>query len=150
MIRQIQQEDIPYCADILCGVYNNELWQNRWSRECAIEYLTDFLRMPKFLGFVIEEDGMILGALFAREKVWWSGSEVYIEELFIRPDCQQKGYGSLLLQRVEDHVRKHGLAGITLSTNRYAPAPRFYKKNGFVDCEHVLFMCKEIHEDGKL
>ena len=32
----------------------------------------------------------------------------------------------------------------TLSTNKYAPAPLFYRKNGFVDCEHVLFMAKEI------
>lgn len=150
MVRQMRPEDVAPCADILCSVYNNDLWQNRWSREAATEYLTDICRMPKFLGYVIEEDGLILGALFAREKVWWSGSEVYIEELFVRPDCQQKGFGSLLLRFVQSYASEKGLAGITLSTNRYAPAPLFYKKNGFVDCEHVLFMCKELREDKKI
>ena len=30
-----------------------------------------------------------------------------------------------------------------MSTNKYAPAPYFYSKNGFVNCEHVMFMAKE-------
>lgn len=41
-------------------------------------------------------------------------------------------------------MKEHQLAGITLSTNRYVPAPLFYEKNDFVDCEHVLYMAKEI------
>ena len=35
-------------------------------------------------------------------------------------------------------------AGITLSTNRYAAAPAFYRKHGFVGCGHVLFMAREL------
>ena len=143
MIRTLKKEDIPACAELLRSVYNNELWQCRWSRETAIEYLTDFFEMKKFLGYVIEENDEILGALFAHEKVWWNNSEVFIEEMFIRPDMQGKGLGSMLLGQVEAYVREKGLAGITLSTNRYAPAPHFYRKNGFTDCGHVLFMAKE-------
>ena len=67
-----------------------------------------------------------------------------MEEMFIKPQLQRKGLGSLLLKQVEEYVREKGLAGITLSTNKYAPAPNFYRKNGFVDCEHVLFMAKEV------
>ena len=37
-----------------------------------------------------------------------------------------------------------GCAEITLSTNKYAPAPKFYEKNGFTVCGHVIFMAKEI------
>lgn len=144
MIRQMRQADIPACADILCSVYNNDLWQNRWERSGAMEYLTDFFCMPKFLGFVIEEKGEILGALFAREKVWWSGSEVYVEELFVKRSHQGRGYGAMLIKRVEQYVLEKGLAGMTLSTNRYAPARQFYKKQGFTECEHVLFLCKEM------
>ena len=142
-IRPMMQADIPACADILCRVYNNDLWQCQWEKPIAIEYLTDFFRMNKFVGYVAEEDGAVIGGLFAHEKVWWNNSEVFIEEMFIRPDKQGKGYGSMLLGRVETYVREKGLAGITLSTNRYAPAPNFYRKNGFSDCGHVMFMAKE-------
>lgn len=144
LIRPMIESDLSACADILCSVYNNDLWQCRWEKSTAEAYLSDIFHMAKFAGFVIEEAGVILGGIFAREKVWWNNSEIYVEEMFIRPDRQGKGLGSMLLRQVEDYVREKGLAGITLSTNRYAPAPAFYRKNGFVDCGHVLFMAKEI------
>lgn len=143
-IREIKSGDITACADILCSVYNNDLWRNRWEQATAKEYLSDVFNMPKFLGYVMVENGEILGALFAREKVWWSGSEVYVEELFVKRSHQGRGYGAMLMNCVEQYVLEKGLAGITLATNRYAPAADFYRRNGFKDCEHVLFLCKEM------
>lgn len=144
IIRKMERGDIAACAAILCSVYNNEMWQCHWTEEVACEYLTDFFEMKKFVGYVLVDDKEIVGGLFAHEKVWWNNSEVFVEEMFVKPQFQRTGYGSLLLEEVNRYVREKGLAGITLSTNKYAPAPLFYRKNGFVDCEHVLFMAKEI------
>ena len=88
----MNKNDIPACADILCAVYNNDLWICRWEKEVAIEYLNDFFENHK----------------------------------------------------VEGYIAEHGLAEMTLSTNKYAPAPKFYEKNGFGLCEHVIFMAKEM------
>jgi len=142
-IRETLREDIPACADILCSVYNNEMWQCHWTKETAMEYLTDFFELKKFVGYVLEEDGEVLGGIFAREKVWWNNSEVFVEEMFVKPELQRMGYGSMLLQAVEAYVKEKGLAGITLETNKYAPAPSFYRKNGFQDNEYVIVMYKE-------
>lgn len=144
MIRAMKREDISACADILCRVYNNELWMCHWKKETAAAYLTDFFETGKFVGYVFCEEGEVVGALFAHEKIWWNNSEVFIEEMFILPERQRSGFGTALLQAVENYVEEHQLAGITLSTNKYAPAPLFYKKNGFTECEHVQFMAKEI------
>ena len=144
MIRKMSEHDIPVCADILCAVYNNELWMCRWEKETAIEYLNDFYKSHKFIGYVAEEDGELIAGLFAHEKVWWNNSEVFIEEMFVLPEYQGKGIGTALLQEVGNYIKEKGLAGITLSTNKYAPAPKFYEKNGFVNCEHVIFMAKEL------
>ena len=146
LIRPMKQSDLSACADILCNVYNNDLWRCRWEKNTAEAYLSDFFHMAKFVGFVIELEGEIFGGIFAREKIWWNNSEIFVEEMFVRPDRQGQGHGSQLLKRMEDHVRERGLAGITLSTNRYAPASAFYRKNGFVDCEHVLYMAKEMED----
>lgn len=143
-IREMKREDIPACADILCKVYNNELWMCRFEVDTAIAYLTDYFEAKKFVGYVICEEDHVIGALFAHEKIWWNNSEVFLDEMFVRPDSQRSGLGTALLKELETYVKEHQLAGITLSTNRYAPAPSFYKKNGFADCEHVLFMAKEI------
>ncbi len=100
--------------------------------------------MKNFVGYVLEDGKTIIGGVFAHKKVWWNNSEIFVEEMFIKPEQQHKGYGSMLMRQIEKYVNENRFAGITLSTNKYAPAPNFYRKNGFVDCEHVLFMAKEM------
>lgn len=65
-------------------------------------------------------------------------------EMFIHPNLQRKGYGNQLLTRMQEYTEQHNLAGITLLTNRFSFAPEFYKKNGYSDGEHILFMYKSI------
>ncbi|MBQ9925400.1 MAG: GNAT family N-acetyltransferase [Clostridia bacterium] len=144
MIRELRREDIAACADIMCRVYNNEMWQCRWSAETAEEYLSDLFEAKKFIGYVLDDSKDIIGAVFAHEKIWWNNSEVFVDEMFVSPGHQHRGYGSMLMNRLELYVREKKLAGITLSTNRFAPAADFYRARGFSDCGHVLFMAKEI------
>lgn len=143
LIRKLTKNDLPACAAILQSVYNNDLWQAHWDRDTATEYLTDIWERKKFVGYAAEDGGQVIGALFACEKVWWNNSEVFIEEMFVLPEHQGKGIGSRLMDAVWQYVTDRKLAGVTLSTNRYAPAPAFYRKHGFADCGHVLFMAKE-------
>lgn len=139
----MQRGDIAACAEILCAVYNNEMWQCRWTKETGEAYLEDYFEAKKFVGFVLEENGKMIGAMFAHEKIWWNNSELYIDEMFVLPEMQRGGYGSKLINSAEEYVRTHHLAGLTLCTNKYAPAPNFYRKNGFSDNEFVVFMYKE-------
>ena len=113
-------------------------------KETAENYLWDFFGHSKFVGYVAEEASVIIAGLFAHEKIWWNNSEVFIEEMFVTPERQGCGIGTALLKEVEKYIQEKQLAGITLSTNKYAPAPKFYEKNGFMCCEHVIFMAKEL------
>lgn len=142
MVRNYESTDLSSCAQIMMDVYNNELWQCHWSLETAQAYLQDFVNHAKFIGYTLVIDGTIKGALFCHEKVWWNNSEVFIEEMFIAPELQRQGYGTALLSRIETYIKENKLAGFTLSTNRFSPASVFYRKNGFSDYDHVLFMGK--------
>jgi len=144
MIRQMKKNDMSACAEILCAVYNNEMWQCRWTADTAMAYLEDYSEAKKFVGFVLEDNGKIIGAMFAHEKIWWNNSELYIDEMFILPEKQRSGYGSMLITAAEEYVKAHSLAGLTLCTNKYAPAPNFYRRNGFSDNEAIILMYKEI------
>lgn len=147
MIKKLEKNDLQACAEIMMSVYNNEHWQCHWTFDTAMNYLQDYFDSKKFVGYVLWMDGKIQGAIFCHEKIWWNSDEVFVDEMFISPELQRKGHGSELLKAVESYVKEHHLAGFTLSTNRYTPAPNFYRKNGFSDAKHVLFMYKEIGID---
>lgn len=142
VLRELATADIPACAEAFCQAYNNDIWQNHWQTETATGYLADICGMPGFFGYVCERDGQVLGAILAREKVWWNAKEVYVEELFVSPKYQGGGVGSALLEQVEKLCREKGLAGVTLSTNRHAPAAGFYHSRGYRCNESVIFLYK--------
>ncbi len=143
-LKKFELRDLTACAEIMMSVYNNELWQCRWSLDTAKDYLMDYVKCKKFIGYTLWLDDEIKGAIFCHEKIWWNNSEIFIDEMFISTELQRQGYGTELLSVIENYIKEHNLAGFTLTTNRFAPATKFYRKNGFSDAEHVLFMFKEV------
>lgn len=103
-----------------------------------MEYLSDIFNTPKFLGYVIEEDGVILGGLLAREKVWWSGSEVFVEEFFVKRSHQGRGYGTMLMKRVEQYMQKNSLESEELVDMTFSTGPRDYVQMQLVPIEEEM------------
>lgn len=62
MIRKYENSDLTACAQIMMEVYNNDLWQCRWSLEPAKCYLQDFVNHAKFIGYTLLIDNEIKGA----------------------------------------------------------------------------------------
>jgi aminoglycoside 6'-N-acetyltransferase I len=143
-IELLEFEHLSECATLLRDAYNCAPWDNHWSEEASERYLKEFLINPRFVGYVICEDSKIVGAAFCHEKTWWTNDELFVDEFYISPDFQRKGYGNILLKHIEKYIEEKKLAGFTLLTNRYMPAVNFYEKNGFVKAEHVVFMYKEV------
>ena len=77
------------------------------------------------------ENGEVLGCIFALCKISGSKKEIYINEMAVLPERQGHGIGKQLLNAVKDYSKDNGLAGIVLYTSEYAPAAKFYEKNGF-------------------
>ena len=144
MIRDFKQEDLGSCVQLLIETYNCEPWKNHWTVETATRYLSEFVSSNEFVGFVIEEENSIIGAMFAHKKTWWTNDEVYVDELFISPAFQKQGFGKAMLQHGENYCKLKGLAGLTLLTNRYMPSKTFYENNGYTFAEHVIFFYKEV------
>ena len=142
-LRQTLPDDLNACVNLLMETYNPPPWNNHWTQDTGTKYLSELMSNDNFIGYVITEADMIIGAMFARRKTWWTNDEIFIDELFIKPDCQRQGYGGKLIAQAEKLSKELGLGGVTLLTNKYHPAKLFYDKNGYIVAEHVLFMYKE-------
>ena len=91
---------------------------------------------------LINDDEELIGAALCHERTWWYKDELFIDEFFIDPECQQKGYGSKLLKYMTKYSKEQKLSGLTLMTNNLIVAD-FYHKNKFHDHE-IYFMYKGI------
>lgn len=140
MIRQMKSEDLTQCGSIYAKAFPMEHWGIEWTSENATEYLSDFFEQKRFIGYVYEENNEIIGCIFALCKISGSKKEIYVNEMAVLPDRQGQGIGKQLLHTVLDHSREMGSAGVVLYTSEYAPAAKFYEKNGFQVSQGTICM----------
>ena len=144
IVREYDEKDLDTCIKILMDTFNAEPWNNEWTPESARRYLLEFTEFKRFVGYVAEEYGVVVGAAFCRCKVWYAGDELFVEELFIHPKFQSRGFGSRLISALEKYASDNNIGAVTLLTDRYVPAPKFYKAHGYEVADHTIFMYKDI------
>ena len=108
-----------------------EHWGIDWTAETAAAYLRDFFEEKRFIGYVFEADGQVVGCLLAVCRLAGSRQEIHLHEMAVLPQYQGRGIGKQLLNALQTLCHESGLAGIVLYTSKYAPAARFYESNGF-------------------
>ena len=65
--------------------------------------------------------------------------EVKLHKLYIHPDCQRQGLGTLMLKHVQKVARHRGFQTMTLCVNkRNASAITAYRKHGFAIRESII------------
>ena len=87
---------------------------------------------PKFRAIIAEWDGQTAGyAVFFTSYSTWTGSGLFLEDLFVREPFRGHGVGKALLCQVAEIARKGGYHTIRLDVLDWnEPAIKFYKSLG--------------------
>jgi aminoglycoside 6'-N-acetyltransferase I len=139
-VKSITEEDIEKCAHLICLAYGGPPWNYQWEPQTAKRYLTELYESSRFQGFCIYDEENVAAAVFAHAKTWWINDILMIDELFVSPNHQGKGYGQALLNAAKDFCSQNNIGSITLITNKYMPAIGFYEKNNFLQAEQYTLM----------
>jgi aminoglycoside 6'-N-acetyltransferase I len=145
-IKPILPRDIEPCSVIYMEAYNRYPWNYRWVQDKVTKYLQEYTDRGNFIGFVLYDDEVIAGAVFCHTKTWWTGNQFYIDELFVDPAKQGKGYGKQLMNHCEAWCQAQEIEMITLMTNNLMPAYEFYIANDYMKVDHYVFMFKPVEE----
>ncbi|NLR81028.1 GNAT family N-acetyltransferase [Chitinophaga eiseniae] len=147
IVKPVTREDISAYTDVFMEAYNQPPWNYQWQPADAARYLMEYLLSDNFKGFSLYENDVFAGALFARTKTWWNGRQLYIDEFFIAPSMQGRGYGKLLISHAEQFAREQQLVTITLMTHRFMPAMKFYTGIDFMQAPPFVILFKPLNGD---
>ncbi len=123
--------------------YNGPPWNYQWTTPKAILYLTELFESSRFVGYIIYEEEVLVAAMFAHTKTWWTEDQLMIDELFVAANEQGKGYGQTLMNSAIEYTKNSNISSITLMTHKYMPAITFYEKNKFIKAEQFVLMFSE-------
>ena len=142
-IKELTKEDIENCANLITQAYNGSPWNYQWTVPKASLYLNELFNSSRFVGFVIYEGEELVAAMFSHVKTWWINDLLMIDELFVSPLKQGKGYGQAMMNSAIEYSKGNNLGSITLITHKYMPAVSFYEKNKFLQAEQYVLMFNE-------
>lgn len=115
------------------------------SAKTTISKIEDHLRFcqkdPCHNIFIAEKDSEVVGYI----AIHWlfyailPGPEGYISELFVSEKERGHGIGSLLIEEVIKHAKRKDCSRLRVANNRnrLSYEKEFYKKNGFLEREHI-------------
>lgn len=140
-IKQLGEDKFGEMAAMYRNVFSSPPWNDDWSDTGQLmAYIKDIAGCWNSLNYGLYDGDKMIALAFGCSRHWWSGTEYVIEEFCVSPKMQGKGIGSRFLTLIEGEVRKLGLNGIYLCTERDKPAYDFYVKNGFAPMpNHISF-----------
>jgi len=84
---------------------------------------------------ILEYDGKPAG--FYALQPHYKSQHSHLHKIYLLPDFQGKGLGSVMLSDAEDFAQKNGAKFLSLNVNRFNPARNFYERHGFEIVETV-------------
>jgi aminoglycoside 6'-N-acetyltransferase I len=135
---------INACALIFINTYNQTPWSYQWNLEAATKYLEEYMSSAQFVGFALYQNDDVAGAILAHTKTWWTNDQLYIDELFIAPEMQKKGFGKKLIDHTEQYAVDNNLQTLVLMTHKFMPAMDFYENHDFLHAQPFVLLFKNV------
>lgn len=134
-LRACDKDDIPNAAQILCRVYAEPPFSENWPLDRAEKRITSYFSGSNFRAYALIVETQVIGYLFGRIITGAKYNNFYVDEIFVHPNYQRKGCGSMALNALHDELNKDCIAKIELHTLREDAS--FYEKNGFSRSNYV-------------
>lgn len=133
--------DINSAATLMCRVYGEPPFNEKWSLDRAKKRIAAFLSGTSTRGYAMIIDTAIVGYLFGRMGMAVNGDIFFVNEMYVDPKYQRKGCGSMALNQLAEELKKENVIRIELHT--LSEDISFYEKNGFSPSSY-LYLEKDI------
>lgn len=143
LYREFINSDIDELVKVYMNAFNNEPWNDEWTKKTAKERLLDLINDKNSRILVgVNYYGTILGAIIGRKEVFYDGFHFQIIELFVDFNYKGLGIGTELLRNMEYYLKKEQIKRIYLLTLRTNDTIKFYEKNKFKEANNIVVMDK--------
>ena len=144
---KLDESYLSTVSDLYSSAFVGKPWNDDWSDRGQLEeYIRDVSGNFQGLNYGLVIDGKLAAVSLGTVRHWWEGTNYNIEEFCVDPGFQRSGIGSEFMGMIEEEIRKQGLAGIFLQTDKDKPSYHFYLKNGYKDLDMHVSLYKSIRE----
>lgn len=150
-LAKIKKEDIARCVEIYIAAFGyNEIFAkiddiatHDLEFACALKksytfdsYFSKCMEQDGKYALCLKDNSKIVGFITAWDILCPdSGDAIHIDTIAVAPECQKKGYGTIMIEKFIQTISKEKL--VVLNTKKNLPAFALYKKLGFMETEMI-------------
>jgi GNAT superfamily N-acetyltransferase len=140
---EMNKSMIDDCVDVFIETFSKEPWNDIYeSRQQVVDFFNNHYNNNYFIGYVAMLNNKVVALSVGMKKPWIKGFEYYIDEFCVSHELQGQGIGSEFLKAIEQDIKKQGMNGIILNTEKGFPSQKFYEKNGFKAFDDFIILGK--------
>ncbi len=140
-VREMHLSDLPAVVPLYLSQYNGEeggCWT--WGR--AEKRIRQILSMEDSFSLLLEDNHCAIGFAMGYFRQYDDITCYYLDEILIAPAYQNKGIGSVFLEKLENLVRQKGASCVELQAVNDASHERYYQKAGYHDAKNFVMKVK--------
>ena len=127
-IRKARKSEYKEIAKIYAKSFSEYPYNKKWSAQNSIKAIKDYSIYCDIWSLVYNK--MVVGFYIMNTKRWVPGEVVFGEEMAIKKEFRNKGFGSFLFKEMFKIYKKKGFKAWLGIVDRKAPAYKIYKKMG--------------------
>ena len=140
-----KKKDFERIKRLFSSVFTKEPWFDDWSDESKLDkYIKDLTLQANSLSLGLYLDDELIGIALGRVVTFYDGVQYRIDELCIKSERQNNGYGSKFLDLINEFAKKKRFRYILLNTDRNVYAFNFYLKNGYQENKTNVMLYQEV------
>lgn len=143
-ICQLDETHISQVVELFIEVFEQEPWNEIWQAQWVEDRCRCILDSKYSMGFVVEQDDKVVGAVFGRGVPFKGQLDFEIAEFFVSPAKQRAGIGAALLHHLNESLIAGGYGSSVLLTAVDSVASKFYKQHGYEENCDLRFMLKKL------
>ena len=142
----LEDKHIPCLARCYMETYNISPWNDEWTLESAAKKLDEMINCRDSYGLAcFDKDCNIIGMIVGSCETYYNCRQFFIKDFFVIPSVQGKGIGSLLMGKLESHLKNMGIDKVYLFTSRTDKTESYYQKRGFKSWNGMVLMGKNLN-----
>lgn len=146
-IKRLEKSDIDSIINPFLRAFASSPWYDFWDKNHAKKRILSYMDAPCFYGIYLSLDEKPIGALLGNMKVQADGKVFHLEEFFIDPRHQGRGYGKILYEKMLKDMKKSGAIGVIYTTIRNSPAHQAYLAMGAFEMDNNIVLGHDLKDD---
>ncbi|MDO5028163.1 MAG: GNAT family N-acetyltransferase [Bacillota bacterium] len=142
-LKKLDQENLDLVIEKYIEYYN-EVEAGKWTYDLVHKRINQIITMADSLAYVFYKDKLALGFVIGYYMVYDDLKGLFIEDILIFKDYQNKGYGKIFMEKIFDLAKDQGASMVELISEKDQGHIKFYKDLDFYPVDSLVIMAKDL------